>query len=156
MGRLSLQAIFCHSSPAYDRTHRVPAPQRKAARAIMQCRTAARGGPLKNWQLVGLDGQRVTFTYHAHLASSSGGSSTCRMTLPVEQCIARVLQHVVPVKTQGGRCYGLYHARKAAVLAPRRAELGQVPAVVCAPPSWQAGWARQGEGPPERCPVCGQ
>jgi hypothetical protein len=43
MGLLLLQEIFCQSYPAYDRTHRVPAHQRKAARAIMPCRTAALG-----------------------------------------------------------------------------------------------------------------
>lgn len=44
MGLLTLQDIFCQSYPDYDRTHRVSAHQRKAARAIMHCRTAALGG----------------------------------------------------------------------------------------------------------------
>src|SRR5574341_601159 len=44
MGRLTLQDIFCEAYPDYERTHALPAYVRRAARAIMQCRTAALGG----------------------------------------------------------------------------------------------------------------
>ena len=44
MGLLTLQEIFCASYPAYERTHALPAHVRRAARAILQCRTAALGG----------------------------------------------------------------------------------------------------------------
>src|SRR5205823_11951621 len=44
MGLLTLQDICCASYPAYERTHPLPAHVRRAARAIMQCRTAALGG----------------------------------------------------------------------------------------------------------------
>ena len=44
MGLLTLQDIFCASYPAYERTHALPAHVRRAARALMQCRTAALGG----------------------------------------------------------------------------------------------------------------
>jgi hypothetical protein len=44
MGLLTLQDIFCASSPEYERTHALPSHVRRAARAIMQCRTAALGG----------------------------------------------------------------------------------------------------------------
>src|SRR5438105_10158305 len=44
MGLLTLQDIFCTSSPDYEPTHALPAHVRRAARAIMQCRTAALGG----------------------------------------------------------------------------------------------------------------
>jgi Putative transposase/Transposase zinc-binding domain len=44
MGLLTLQDIFCVSYPEYERTHALPAHIRRAARAIMQCRTAALGG----------------------------------------------------------------------------------------------------------------
>ena len=47
MGGLTLQTIFQHSYPAYAHTHAVPAHQRKAAQAIMQCRTAALGGHIQ-------------------------------------------------------------------------------------------------------------
>jgi len=44
MGLVILQDIFCASYPEYERTHALPAHVRRAARAIMQCRTAALGG----------------------------------------------------------------------------------------------------------------
>src|SRR5215468_3041937 len=39
-----LQTIFQDAFPAYEQTHPLPAHVRRAARAIMQCRTAALGG----------------------------------------------------------------------------------------------------------------
>jgi hypothetical protein len=44
MGLITLQDIFGIGYPEYERTHALPAHVRKAARAIMQCRTAALGG----------------------------------------------------------------------------------------------------------------
>jgi hypothetical protein len=44
MGLLTLQAIFCTRYPDYARTHALPGHVRKAARALMQCRTSALGG----------------------------------------------------------------------------------------------------------------
>ena len=115
-----------------------------------------RGGPLKNRQLVGCDGEHVTCAYRDHRDAAAGGASRRRMTWPVEQCIGRVLQHVVPSRTQVVRWYGLYHASKADAFARLRAELGQAPEVRDETPSWQAVCARQGDVHPESCPVCGQ
>jgi hypothetical protein len=47
MGLLTLQDIFCASYPAYERAHALPSHVRRAARAIMQCRTAALGGHIQ-------------------------------------------------------------------------------------------------------------
>src|SRR5262249_26089766 len=44
MGLMTLQDIFCGAYPDYERTPPLPAHVRRAARAIMQCRTAALGG----------------------------------------------------------------------------------------------------------------
>jgi hypothetical protein len=44
MGLITLQDIFCGAYPDYERTHPLPAHVRRAARAIMQCRTAVLGG----------------------------------------------------------------------------------------------------------------
>jgi Transposase zinc-binding domain len=44
MPLVTLQTIFQDAFPAYEHTHPLPAHVRKAARAIMQCRTAALGG----------------------------------------------------------------------------------------------------------------
>src|SRR5262245_32739974 len=44
MALVTLQTIFPDAFPAYAQSHVLPAHVRKAARAIMQCRTAALGG----------------------------------------------------------------------------------------------------------------
>jgi Putative transposase/Transposase zinc-binding domain len=44
MGLVTLQTIFQDALPAYAQTHPLPAYVRRAARALMQCRTAALGG----------------------------------------------------------------------------------------------------------------
>jgi hypothetical protein len=47
MGLITLQQIFQDAFPTYEQTHLLPAHVRKAARAIMQCRTAALGGHIQ-------------------------------------------------------------------------------------------------------------
>jgi hypothetical protein len=47
MGTVTLQQIFQDAYPAYEQTHPLPAHVRRAARAIMQCRTAVLGGHLQ-------------------------------------------------------------------------------------------------------------
>ena len=44
MALVTLQTIFQDAFPAYEQTHPLPRHIRRAARAIMQCRTAALGG----------------------------------------------------------------------------------------------------------------
>jgi hypothetical protein len=44
MGTVTLQTIFQDAFPLYEQTHPLPSHVRQAARAIMQCRTAALGG----------------------------------------------------------------------------------------------------------------
>src|SRR6266446_7991697 len=44
MALVTLQTIFQDAFPAYEQTHLLPMHVRRAARAIMQCRTAALGG----------------------------------------------------------------------------------------------------------------
>jgi len=47
MALVTLQTIFQDAFPAYEALHPLPAHVRKAARAIMQCRTAALGGHIQ-------------------------------------------------------------------------------------------------------------
>ena len=47
MGLLTLPTIFQEAFPAYEQTHPLPVHVRRAARAIMQCRTAALGGHIQ-------------------------------------------------------------------------------------------------------------
>jgi hypothetical protein len=44
MALVTLQTLFQDALPAYEQTHALPAHVRRAARAIMQCRTAVLGG----------------------------------------------------------------------------------------------------------------
>jgi hypothetical protein len=47
MALVTLQTIFQDAYPASEQTHPLPAHVRRAARAILQCRTAALGGPIQ-------------------------------------------------------------------------------------------------------------
>jgi hypothetical protein len=47
MGLVTLQQIFQDAFPAYAQSHPLPAHVRRAARAVMQCRTAALGGHIQ-------------------------------------------------------------------------------------------------------------
>src|SRR6266545_4953437 len=47
MALVTLQTICQEAFPAYEQTHPLPAHVRKAARAIMPCRTAALGGHIQ-------------------------------------------------------------------------------------------------------------
>jgi hypothetical protein len=47
MGTVTLQTIFQDAFPTYEQTHALPSHVRRAARAIMQCRTAALGGHIQ-------------------------------------------------------------------------------------------------------------
>jgi hypothetical protein len=47
MALVTLQMIFQDAFPAYEQTHPLPSHVRRAARAIMQCRTAALGGHIQ-------------------------------------------------------------------------------------------------------------
>ena len=47
MALVTLQTIFQDAFPAYEQTHPLPAHVRRAARAVMQCRTAALGGHIQ-------------------------------------------------------------------------------------------------------------
>jgi hypothetical protein len=47
MALVTLQTIFQDAFPAYEQRHALPAYVRRAAHALMQCRTAALGGHIQ-------------------------------------------------------------------------------------------------------------
>jgi hypothetical protein len=49
MALVTLHTIVPDAFPAYEQPHPLPAHVRKAAHALMQCRTAALGGPIPAW-----------------------------------------------------------------------------------------------------------
>jgi hypothetical protein len=72
MGTVTLQTIFQDAYPLYAQTHPLPAAVRRAARAVMQCRTAALGGHVH----AGPDGPiaRVWYTSCRHRSCPQGAS----------------------------------------------------------------------------------
>src|SRR5215831_19891231 len=61
MGLITLQDIFCGAYPDYERTRALLAHVRRAARAIMQCRTAVLGGHVQACP----DGHVARIWYHS-------------------------------------------------------------------------------------------
>ena len=61
MALVTLHTIFPAAYPAYEQTHPLPGHVRRAARAIMQCRTAALGGHGQSCP----DGHTARIWYHA-------------------------------------------------------------------------------------------
>jgi hypothetical protein len=61
MALVTLQMIFQDAFPAYEQTHPLPSHVRRAARAIMPCRTAALGGHIQACP----DGHRSRIWYNA-------------------------------------------------------------------------------------------
>ena len=61
MALVTLQTIFQDAFPAYEQRHALPAHVRRAAHALMQCRTAALGGHIQ----AGPDGHVARVWYNS-------------------------------------------------------------------------------------------
>lgn len=61
MALVTLQTVLQDALPAYEQSHPLPAHVRRAARALMPCRTAALGGPIHACP----DGHMARIWYHA-------------------------------------------------------------------------------------------
>jgi hypothetical protein len=102
-----------------------------------------RGGPIKNSRLLAFTGTDVTFRYRQYRGHQRAKWRT--MSLPVDEFIARLLQHVPVPGLQMVRAYGLYGRHEQAALQRCRLQL-------------QPGWQQPRPQPlaqPERCPRCG-
>jgi hypothetical protein len=101
-----------------------------------------RGGPIKNHRLVHFTGTAVGFRYRDRRGRPHPKSRT--MTLPVEEFLDRLFQHVPVPGLQMVRAYGLYGRHQGAALQHCRLQL-------------QPGWQQPPPAPatPERCPRCG-
>jgi hypothetical protein len=105
-----------------------------------------RGGPIKNHRIVSFTGTEVCFRYRHYRGHQRPELRT--MTLPVEEFLDRLFEHV-PVKgLHMVRAYGLYNRSEYAALERCRAQLDphglQVLRQAPAPPA-----------EPECCPRCG-
>jgi hypothetical protein len=77
------------------------------------------------------------------------------MSLPVDQFLTRLLQHVPPSGMHMVRSYGLYANSQKPQLEVARARQGQAPIEMPETLTWHELWDRLGRSGPERCPVCG-
>jgi hypothetical protein len=110
-----------------------------------------KGGPIAQRRLLAADAEQVTFGYTDHRDSRRKA-----MTLSAADFLDRVLEHVPEPGTHGVRAYGLYAARKRAVLADCREVLGQPPAEPSPVRTGQTAWVAAGDEDPTRCTVCGR
>jgi hypothetical protein len=110
-----------------------------------------KGGPIAHRRLLGTDADRVTFGYTDHRDGRRKA-----MTLPADDFLHRVLEHVPEPGTHGVRAYGLYATGKRAVLDRARDALGQPPAEPPPALTWQGTWIAGGDADPTRCAVCGR
>jgi hypothetical protein len=106
-----------------------------------------RGGPIKNHRLVDFSAGSVCFRYREH--RDAGRAKWRPMTLPVEEFLHRLFEHVPPTGLHMVRGYGLYAGRERAARESCRAQL-------------QPRWQQHPPTPPpapapktERCPRCG-
>jgi len=130
---------------------------RHGAGVVTSLARSLRGGPLKNTRLVAYEGGQVTFTYRARSEDADAGPAVPqRMTLPVADCLQRLLLHVPVPQTRVVRCYGLYHHTHAEALAHCRAALGPPPVEAPTGLDGPTACAQWGDAHPERCPTCGQ
>jgi Putative transposase/Transposase zinc-binding domain len=102
-----------------------------------------RGGPLTNHRLLAFTGTAVCFRYRDRRGRQH--PKWRPMTLPVEEFLDRLFQHVPVPGLQMVRAYGLYGRHQGAVLQHCRLQL-------------QPGWQEPPPQPPPapaRCPRCG-
>lgn len=100
-----------------------------------------RGGPLKNHRLVAFTGTDVSFRYRERRGCQH--PKWRPMTLPVEEFLDRLFQHVPVPGLPMVRAYGLYGRHQGAALQRCRLQL-------------QPGWQAPPPAPttPDRCPRC--
>lgn len=115
-----------------------------------------RGAPMSAGRIVEADAQEVTFRYRdSRKSKETGHRETATMTLPIEQFVGRLLQHVPLRRQRLVRAYGVYAGNRLADLDRCRVALGQPAFEEPEKRSWQDCVAPLGEEHPECCPICG-
>jgi hypothetical protein len=117
-----------------------------------------KGGPLSNGRLVDCADGVVRFWYRDNRDQdeAEGRGRRKLLRLPVDEFLARLLEHVPPPGLQTVRPYGLYASSKRPQRAEARAQLGQ-PAEPARRPKlkWWELCERLGLPVQRVCPVCG-
>jgi len=117
-----------------------------------------KGGPISNGRLLDCRDGVVRFWYRDNRdqEEAEGRGRRKILPLPVDEFLARLLEHVPPPGMQTVRPYGLYASSKQPQRAAARAQLGQPPEPADRPKlQWWELCARLGLEVQRVCPVCG-
>ena len=116
-----------------------------------------KGGPISNGRLVDCRNGVVRFWYRDRrdVDANEGRGRRKLLPLPVDQFLARLLEHVPPPGFQTVRAYGLYASSKRAEWAVAREHFGQEPELLPVEFTWRDFCARMGHSAAAVCPVCG-
>jgi len=114
-----------------------------------------RGGPMSNRRLISCRDGQVRFRYKDNRDPDKRRRAKQKtMSLPVEQFLARLLQHVPRPGMHMVRSYGLYANSQKPQLEVAREQQGQGPIELPETLAWHDLWDRLERGGPQRCPVC--
>ena len=115
-----------------------------------------KGGPIKNRRILALSDGEVTFRYRDNRDKDprTGRGRVKTTTMPVDEFLSRLWQHVPPERMQMVRAWGLYASPKRDDLAKARRALGQSPLQKVEQIRWQDFLAKLGHADRTRCPVC--
>ena len=116
-----------------------------------------KGGPLSNGRLVDCRNGVVRFWYRDNrdLDPEDGRGRRKILPLPVDEFLARLLEHVPPPGFQTVRGYGLYANSKRAEWAVAREHFGQEPELAAVEFTWRDFCDQRGHSAATVCPVCG-
>jgi hypothetical protein len=116
-----------------------------------------KGGPITHGRLLDCRDGVVRFRYRDNRDKDEATGCGRRkiLALPVDQFLARLLEHVPPPSLQSVRGYGLYASSKQAELAVARAHFGQDEDPEPVRVTWQDLCERSGHREAAVCPVCG-
>lgn len=117
-----------------------------------------KGGPIGNSRLIKVQDGAVFFRYRLGTHEGGDGRRKGTMSLPIDQFIGRLLEHVPPRRYQTVRGYGLYCGNQHSRIAEARTGLGasEAPADEAADPmTWQQWCEQAGQTQSCRCPKCG-
>ena len=116
-----------------------------------------RGGPISNKRILSCRDGRVTFRVRDYRDLDDGGRPRTKpITLPIDEFIKRLLEHVPLPGMQTVRGYGLYANNKAEELALCRELLGQPPAEPPEALTAEQALLRLPKRELETCPKCGR
>ena len=118
-----------------------------------------KGGPIANGRIIDVQQGLVRIRCRARDADEGAAERGRRriVRLPVDEFLARLLEHVPPRDMQTVRPYGLYANSKRPELATAREHFGQTPRPEKRRLSWCDFCAQHGIQPASTCtcPVCG-